>query len=288
MLARILMLLMLALGLSAPASAQQIFGSVYTGAAGPASLYQVSPASGAATLIGPIGFNRVGSIAFSPITRTLYGVGSNGADSVLIRIDPATGAGTLIGAFGVASVATTDIAFRNDGTLFALTGGNIYTINLATGAATLVGPVNFSFSGNALTFVDSQLLLGNTNGGTNGSLQFVNQVNATVSPKVNFTYGAGFNTGNGPRPAAMKYSTATRVIYASVFEGFPATVDYLAAIDPVTGDVTMIGATTLGMDGLAVLDPLQVPTLSDGLLVVVALVLLVIGMRRVRLRDTAV
>ena len=287
MMARILASFILALGLAAPAFAQQIFGSVYTGA-GAASLYRVSPSDGSATLIGPIGFNRVGAIAFSP-DRKLYGVASLGGDSVLITIDTTTGAGTLVGPFGVGSPATTDIAFRGDGTLFSLTNGGIYTIDLATGAATLVGPVSFSFSGNALTFDGSQvLLLGNTNGGTAGSLQTVSQANASVSPKVDFTYGAGFNVANGPRPAAMKFSAATRNIYASVFEGFPATVDYLARIDPVTGNVTMLGTTVLGMDGLALLDPPQVPTLSDALLLVVALVLLATGMRRVRLRDTAV
>lgn len=278
MLARAISLLILFLALSFPAAAQTIYGSVYIGAAGPASLYRINASTGAATLIGPIGFNRVSAMAF--VGQTLYGTASNGADSVLITIDTTTGAGTLIGAFGVALNATTDMAVRADGTIFTFTDGNVYTVNKSTGAATLVGTGSFSFSGNALTFVGPSLLLANTNtvGGPAGTLQRVNQTNAALTVVAPLTYGAGFTVASGPRPAAMNYSAAKGAIYASIFQGFPATNTFLATIDPVSGQVTMIGATINNLDGLAVLDPEAIPATGDAALIVVAALLLVLGM----------
>jgi hypothetical protein len=79
-------------------------------------------ANGAATPVGPIGFDNVGALDFAP-NGTLFGVGYNGSDSILITINPATGAGTLIGSLGETQF-TQDIAFRpSDGTLFAVCSG---------------------------------------------------------------------------------------------------------------------------------------------------------------------
>ena len=93
-----------------------------SGPTGPATLYHISPTTGAATAIGPIGFARVGSLDFSPIAGKLYGVGSNGGSAVLITINPSTGAGTQVGPLGfIAGGGIYDIAFRPlDGRLFAL------------------------------------------------------------------------------------------------------------------------------------------------------------------------
>src|SRR5262249_55018990 len=60
------------------ALAQTIYGSAYTevfggGVPGPSFLYSISPSTGAATLIGPIGFPGVGSLALAP-NGVLYGV----------------------------------------------------------------------------------------------------------------------------------------------------------------------------------------------------------------------
>lgn len=106
-----------------PAHAQSIlYGSAYTGPLGPATLYRLSMANGAATPVGPIGFDNVGALDFAP-NGTLFGVGYNGSDSILITINPATGAGTLIGSLGETQF-TQDIAFRpSDGTLFAVCSG---------------------------------------------------------------------------------------------------------------------------------------------------------------------
>ncbi len=61
------------------------------------NFYSIDPATGTATLIGPIGFGVTG-MAFAP-DGTLYGTTSEGGLSLgsLITIDTATGAGTLVG-----------------------------------------------------------------------------------------------------------------------------------------------------------------------------------------------
>ena len=117
-----------------------IYGSAYMGPGGAASLYNINPNTGTATLIGPIGFSQVGAIDFST-SGILYGVGINPANGAqdLITIDPATGTGTAIGPTTL-SANVQDIAFRNsDDTLFGYVTGDVYTFNITTGVATELG-----------------------------------------------------------------------------------------------------------------------------------------------------
>src|SRR5664280_2916826 len=117
-----------------------IYSSAYTGPGGAATFYSVNPITGAATSIGAIGFNQVGAISFDT-SGTLYGVGNRVSDGaqVLLKINTATGAGTQVGATTL-SANVQDIAFRNsDGALYGYSGGDIYTFNITTGAATLLG-----------------------------------------------------------------------------------------------------------------------------------------------------
>ena len=76
--------------------------AVSPGAPGPADLYTLDKATGAATLIGPIGFSGVSALAVLNDGR-LVGSATDGTSSFLIDIDRATGAGTLIGTTGGAS-----------------------------------------------------------------------------------------------------------------------------------------------------------------------------------------
>src|SRR5689334_22330584 len=91
---------------------QTIYGSAYTGFQGQASLYTINPTNGTATLVGPIGFPRVGAIAFSP-SGTLYGVADPvDGPPVLITINRTTGAGTEIGLLN-GSEPVQDMSFRH-------------------------------------------------------------------------------------------------------------------------------------------------------------------------------
>src|SRR6266478_887964 len=128
-----------------------LFGSTILGPTGTSSLYRVDSSTGAATLIGSIGYSRVGSLDFDS-TGTLYGVGTplGQTNVVLLKIDPTTGAGTQVGGLGTPpNTGVADVSFRNaDGMLFAYQGGSIYTIDKATGLATVVGNTGTFADGN--------------------------------------------------------------------------------------------------------------------------------------------
>lgn len=290
----------LTLGLGANAGAVVLLGSAYSGPTGPATLYNISPTTGAATPIGPIGFARVGSLDFSPVDGKLYGVGFNGTSVVLITIDPFTGAGTQVGPLGfTGNAGVYDIAFRpSDGTLFAVAQGvvsqssavpvNLYTIDTATGAATLVGPLGTTppgLNGNGLAFRGATLFYGAGNvGGVNddNALFTLDQSTGLATLQTAITFQGTFGSGNGPRPSAMKFDPVAGILWAVVITDEPTT-STLASFAPGSSVATAVGQTLTGMDAIAVASPtaVAVPTLSQwaeialvAALVVVALVTL--------------
>src|SRR5215469_8415067 len=99
--------------ITACASAQPlIYGSAYIGSNGVASLYQINPNTGAATLIGSIGFKRVGAMDFSQ-SGTLFATGQDSSGPNLLTINTATGTGTKIATItGTDGDVFQDIAFR--------------------------------------------------------------------------------------------------------------------------------------------------------------------------------
>jgi hypothetical protein len=110
-------------------------------------LYRINPNTGAATLVGPTGLPAIGPTfanALAGDATSLYYVleqpGPVPVTSALYRIDPLTGVATLLGPTGVHSLGGGGFA---DGTYYAYSGNfpvgtthQIYSINLATGAAT--------------------------------------------------------------------------------------------------------------------------------------------------------
>ncbi|MFZ3321820.1 MAG: hypothetical protein WA190_05560 [Usitatibacter sp.] len=265
-------------------AAVTIYGSAYVGGGGASTLYSINPSTGAATVIGPIGFPQVGAMDLSP-SGVLFGM----SPGTLITINRTTGVGTAVGPTGLGSFQ--DLAFRSDGTLFGYSQGDIYTINTTTGAATLIGNTGGFPDGNAIAFNGPTLYLGNTNGGAQGSLQSVNTTTAAVTVVAPFSYGAGFTPANQDRPGGMKFDRTTGTLYAAVIEGstHPATGRFLGIIDPTTGAVTDVGPTIAGLDAIALLSsPVGgVPTLSDELLLVLAALALCLGFSRLNAAPAA-
>lgn len=100
-------------------------------------LFQIDPITGAASLIGTIGFTRVYALGFDQ-TGKLFGISNTSAD--LINISIGTGVGSLIAP--VTLTGAFDLAFRpEDNKMFVADSGSfsLYTMNPATGASTLVG-----------------------------------------------------------------------------------------------------------------------------------------------------
>ena len=99
--------------------AEILYGISYQGANGPSTLHIINQNTGAATPLGPIGFERCSGMDF--MGPSLYATceRSDGTDTqVLVSINPRTGAGTEVGPIGTCDNIF-DMSIRGDGVLFA-------------------------------------------------------------------------------------------------------------------------------------------------------------------------
>jgi hypothetical protein len=103
------------------------------------------------------------------------------ANGEIGKVDVATGKVTLVGNAGV---VLTDIAFSPTGQLFGVDFSNLYSINTATGAATLIAPLSGGLAGQANALVFS-------NGGTLFSAGFGSTHLFTINPATGATTDVG-------------------------------------------------------------------------------------------------
>jgi len=141
------------------------------------NLYRVDKLTGARTLVGAVGYNGAGDMAFD-VDGTLYGVSHDGSGtpSNLITIDTASGAGTLVGTLTVGGTPLENVAgleIDADGTMYALrdTGtaeAELYLVDKATAECVLIGQIAGSagFGAWGLAFARAASATGN---GTTGS-----------------------------------------------------------------------------------------------------------------------
>jgi len=115
---------------------------------GNSGLWTLNSSTGAATLVGRLGFNlQEGDMTIDPITGAVYV--ADGAGDKLYTVNKTTGAATLIGSFGAAGRDVSGMQFFN-GTLYglALNDSNpdtLVTINPTTGLATTIGATGTNF-----------------------------------------------------------------------------------------------------------------------------------------------
>jgi hypothetical protein len=114
------------------------------------NLYRVNKSTASTTLVGSFGVNGRDVSGLQFINNTLYGLAlRDSSPDILVTVNPLTGAATLVGNtgtnFGVIAAMGRDPA---SGTTFiagpSTNFGNdnqLYSLNLTTGAATLVGPL---------------------------------------------------------------------------------------------------------------------------------------------------
>ncbi len=126
-------------------------------------LYSIDLATGNLVAIGTgVGFTDVEGLAWDPFTNTLFGFDDSTAE--LISIDITTGVGTVVGSSapaagraGMSIDPTTGVAYiGND-------DDELYTVDLSTGAATLVSDASIAYS--ALAFDENGQLFGMDDGG---------------------------------------------------------------------------------------------------------------------------
>ena len=263
---------------SARVDAGQLYASTAAGAEG--RLYQLNPADG--TVIQNIGLLNdvtgtnypITGLAFHPTTGVLYGsTGNNPAATAarLVTIDPATALVTVVGPFNAGPTNSSgtpstmaDIGFDPAGNLYGVAsigGPNLYSINLATAQATLVGPngVATSTTGGGLAISGGGVFYGTP----------------TASRFGTYDLGTGGYTdiGNPTKPSGGGYGSLDfdgSVLYGlNVGSGSPPATN-LVIIDPATAGVTNLGASVASLDAIAfrVPEPTTVLLWAIGLIAV--------------------
>jgi hypothetical protein len=220
----------------------------------------------------------VTGLAFHPVSGLLYGSTGNSdpaAAAKLISINPVSGLVSVIGSFNAGPVNSSgtpstmaDLAFDLAGNLFgvgSIGGPQLYSINLLTGQATVIGSTGLtSTSGGGLA-----ISAGGTIYGTPTSTRF-----GTYNPGT----GAYVNITNPTKPVGGAYAALDfngGVLYGLDLGPGPALATHLVTFDLITGAVTDLGASISALDAIAFT---VVPEPSSMALLAVSGVLL--GLRR--------
>ena len=242
----------------APTASAQMFGVGFNGTAGPSTFYTINPATGAATPVGPVGFNRCGGMDVGPGNVVFATCETAAAVPVLITINPATGAGTQVGPTGITG-AVGDISFRNDGVLFAYDGSNdpvhtLFRLNTTTGAATIVGDTGLSVApGNAMSIdlAGTTLFHSSTVGAPDPELNTLNQTTGQATQVMNLPIPGGC-TSFACRFSGMDVQPVTGTMFGLLNDSASGPGNRrLATINTTTGVVTIIGNTAADLDAIA-------------------------------------
>lgn len=280
-----LMLALAAMLVAGAADAQTLYGMTYSGSAGPSTLVTINPATGAASTVGAVGFERCGGMDFRSDGVLFAACQRNGSStSVLVTVNAATGVGTEVGPTGM-TPSTGDLSFRSDDTLFAYDASNspthmLYTVSTFTGASALVGDTGLGFAGgNGMSFNLSGVLYhSQTSGGANSNLNTLSTGSGTATL-------VGLITPSTNRFAAMDAHPLTGVLYASELTGSGGSTANLVTINTGTLTNTVIGPTATGLDALAFSPLSGVPALDFPLLLALLALLGAMGFWSLRRQD---
>jgi hypothetical protein len=273
------------LALASRADAGVLYAATSAGTTG--ELYILNQTNGTVIQdIGPLndvaGLNYpITGLAFNPISGVLYGSTGNNplaTAGMLVRIDPATAQVTQIGLYnagptdGAKPATMADIDFDSAGNLYGVTsvgGPSVYSINAATGQATLVGAngASTSTSGGGLAISGSGVFYGTPTSSRFGTY--------------NSTSGVYTNISNPAKPAGTGAYTALSfdgsVLYGlNTGPGSPPPT-HIVTIDLATGTVADIAASVNSLDAIAFR---PVPEPASALLLVLAAMPL--GLRRIK------
>ncbi len=203
-------------------------------------------------------------LAFQPGTGILFGSTSNASPTApahLVTINPATAQVTDTGAF-IGGSTMADITFDpTTGILFgwrAADGHGLYTINIATGAATLIGGVTSDFGGGGLAASLTGTLFNTPDGcfggipcSPGGHLTTVDK--ATGAPTVVGPLSGPFEI---PFINAMDFSSAGMLFGVQTDNSLPLpnpALTHLVTIDTVTAAMIDLGASADNLDAIAFL-----------------------------------
>ncbi len=224
-------------------------------------LYILNPADGSViTDVGPLvdsSTNPYGlsGLAFDPSTGVLYGSTANispTAPGHLVIVNPATALVTDVGSFGLTSSTFADITFDpTTGTLYGSHSRGdhwLYTINLATGAATEVGTGSVTNRFGLGLAADA----GGTIWGTPDGCVELDTFSKTtgVATFVAALSGCPFGVPDGAINSLAFDSTGT-LFGINIHTGSSPAPTHLVIINTTTGVVTDQGASVNNLDALA-------------------------------------
>ena len=109
-------------------------GNLYAAGGSTTNLYSLNTLTGVGTLLGNIGYNSSGDLAF--YDGGFYLATNTEPTDTLVSIDQTTYAGTGIGSFGYNSVF--GLATGDDGVLYGVSGVDVFSVDVLTGAGTFV------------------------------------------------------------------------------------------------------------------------------------------------------
>jgi hypothetical protein len=242
--------------------AQEVLLGTTSGTSG--DLFNINPSTGAPSLIGPLidnGLNpyAVTGLAFDTVNGILYGSTSNQSAtgvSSLVMVNPNSGQVTFIGSFGVTNETMADITFDVVTATLYGTGskdGNLYRINLTTGAATAVGSSGLGTTrGNGVAANSAGQVFGAPQGASGALVQF-NKITGAATGVATLS-GAPFPAGT---IAAMAFNSGG-TLYATNISDTTFSTD-LVTINTATGAVTNLGATADDLDAIVFYNPTAVP-----------------------------
>lgn len=139
-----------------------LYATVITGPGGPSLLQTLEFSTGLSTTIGATGIGPISGLAYDEENDIMYGVSGRPPLPSLYTIDLATGTAVTV---GTTITWAGSLQFGPDGMLYAGVGpaassGNLYRIDPATGAYTLVGPTGFnSTTGLTLVLFEGEIYL---------------------------------------------------------------------------------------------------------------------------------
>ena len=153
---------------------------------GTGDLYLIDTSDAAVEAVGTTGLTEVGAFEYHPEDDVFYAI-TMGVSAALYRIDASGGWGDLlveeVGPLGVFCFEG-GLAFAEDGTAYLLNGGAItpylLTVNLETGAASVVGPMEARHDFGGLGWRADQMLVGLDS--TTNSLRAIDPVTAVSTP----------------------------------------------------------------------------------------------------------
>ncbi len=213
-------------------------------------LYEVNPANGSETAIGPASssYRFLGST-----TKGIYGFDSN---LNLYSIDPTTGAATLIGATGLSSPTGFGVS-TNSATLYITPSSSgcgvghtlLYSVNTTTATATEIGTTNLPCGSGASVFENNTLYTG---GNISPIAVYTLNTTSGTATLVADVSGAGYFYGLAPKVPVLTTTVQDVTTGHNITSGEILTTNDNFQVTVTTHDVDCAGqfvVTALGAPG---------------------------------------